>query len=165
MPIDMNVFIQQANIVAKDTQFYVKNENITQQSTLTGLKKLFIFARRAENNSAAKSFLTALSNDNRYANYLAQVRAPLDALISAHKPLTAGVVRKTMQNLQLAEHLAKAVNAGMNFALDNKMVSSQSKSIRFSKPVMRLFHLEILSILSILKICLLLNNYKRFPIR
>ncbi len=62
MPIDMNVFIQQANIVAKDTQFYVKNENITQQSTLTGLKKLFIFARRAENNSAAKSFLTALSN-------------------------------------------------------------------------------------------------------
>ncbi len=128
MPIDMNVFIQQANIVAKDTQFYVKNENITQQSTLTGLKKLFIFARRAENNSAAKSFLTALSNDNRYANYLAQVRAPLDALISAHKPLTAGVVRKTMQNLQLAEHLAKAVNAGMNFALDNKIPQGHGTS-------------------------------------
>ncbi len=128
MPIDMNVFIQQANIAADDTQFYVKNENITQQSTLTGLKKLSIFARRAENNSAAKSFLTALSNDNRYADYLAQVRAPLDALISAHKPLTAGVVRETMQNLQLAENLAKAVNAGMNFALDNKIPQGHGTS-------------------------------------
>lgn len=128
MPIDMNVFIQQANIAADDTQFYVKNENITQESTLTGLKKLSIFARRAENNSAAKSFLTALSNDNHYADYLAQVRAPLDALISAHKPLTAGVVRETMQNLQLAENLAKAVNAGMNFALDNKIPQGHGTS-------------------------------------
>lgn len=128
MPIDMNVFIQQANATADDTRFYVKDENITQQSNLTGLKKLSIFARRAENNSAAKSFLTALSNDNRYADYLAQVRAPLDALISAHKPLTAGVVCETMQNLQLAENLAKAINAGMNFARENKIPQGHGTS-------------------------------------
>lgn len=128
MPINVNTFIQQANTAADNTKFYVQGENLSQQSHLSGLKKLSVSAHHAENNSAAQSFLTALSNDNRYANYLSQVRAPLDALISAHKPLTAGVVRETMQNLELAQNLEHSIDIGKNLAFNHKIPQGHGTS-------------------------------------
>lgn len=128
MPINVNTFVQQANTAADTTKLYAGNDTLTQLSQLTGLKKLSVSAHRTENNSATQSFLTALANDNRYADYLSQVRAPLDALISAHKPLTAGVVRETMQNLELAQNLARGIEIGKTLAADNKIPQGHGTS-------------------------------------
>lgn len=118
MPINLdNVFRQTAALADTAKLYAAQNDTLVQGTGLHGIKKLSQSAQRAENIAAAQAFLSALSNDPRYMQFVGQVRAPLDNLINSGKPLTAGVIRRT----QLALNFAAGVEKGRELVAQNKL--------------------------------------------
>lgn len=118
MPINLdNVFRQTAALADTAKLYAAQNDILVQGTGLHGIKKLSQSAQRAENIAAAQAFLSALSNDPRYMQFVGQVRAPLDNLINSGKPLTAGVIRQT----QLALNYAAGVEKGRELVTQNKL--------------------------------------------
>lgn len=113
MPVDLNTLFQNVSKLDDSAQFHAHAaDDLRQGSGLHGLKKLSSAARSAENQAAVQAFTAAVAAHPAYAALLAQVRAPLDALIQTGGPLTAGVIRRTIQDLQhLNMTAASAVGA------------------------------------------------------
>lgn len=125
MPIDANVFFQQAAAVSETTRFYVKpDDTIGQNSGLHGLQKLSSSCKKAENSAAAQAFLQALANNPQYGQYVGQVRGQLEALINSGKPLTAGQINQ----VKLTLDVAKGIEVGKQLAADNKLPQGHGTS-------------------------------------
>ncbi len=125
MPIDANMFFQQAAAVADTTKFHVTQDDAVRQGTgLHGLKKLFSSNQRAENSVAAQAFLDSLINSPQYGQFVGQVRGTLESLINSGKPLSAGVIKDT----KLALDVAKGINLGIRLAAENMLPQGHGTS-------------------------------------
>ena len=124
MPIGLDLFLQQAGAIADTQQFHVVDDHMEQGTGLHGLKKLSSSAHAAENRATVQAFIHALEQDPRYAATLAQTRAPLDALMNEGKPLTAGVVKQAMLELEVTRGMA----LGRELARDGRIPAGHGSS-------------------------------------
>ena len=109
MPINLDHFFQHVSTLDDSLQFHVSaSQDLAQGTALHGLKKLSSDARAVENQAAVRAFVQSLSQNPVYGALLDRVRTPLDALVKAGKPLTAGVVKQT----QLALNVILASQVG-----------------------------------------------------
>lgn len=125
MPVDLNNLFVQAQALQEAQQFHVNEEgDLAVGSDLHGLSKLSRSAHREENRAAVNAFIQSLQQDPSYAALLAEVRAPLDALIENGRPLTSS----TVSEIKLALDVAQAVHIGKDLAEVGKLPAGHGTS-------------------------------------
>lgn len=118
MPISINDFFQHAVQPDQDFKLHLEgNDTVAQGSGLTGIKKYFASAQKAENRAVAREFYKAVEQhfaENAHLTDITGILPALEKLIRTGKPLTAAAVHQAQlglefdKNFHAAEQLSQA---------------------------------------------------------
>lgn len=126
MPVSINDFFQQAVQPDLDVQLHLRQDNsVAQGSGLTGIKKFFASAHKAENRAVATEFYQAVERSFAQNPNFKDRTGILDALqklIHTGKPLTTGTVRQAKLALDFAKnfHVAEGLSQEGKIPLSHK---------------------------------------------